>query len=89
MHLILCFRYSSLVIFLPIITYDFLYLTTFLDDEYIIKALHIGAKGYILKQNFESIVPSLKAVAIGQNVFGDEIITKLPLLLQNNPQEHL
>ena len=28
-----------------------LYLTTFADDEYIIKALNIGAKGYILKQD--------------------------------------
>ena len=29
-----------------------LYLTTFSDDEYIVKALSIGAKGYILKQDF-------------------------------------
>lgn len=58
-----------------------LFLTTFLDDEYIIEALHIGAKGYILKQNFESIVPSLKAVFMGQNVFGSEIITKIPSLV--------
>lgn len=45
-----------------------LFLTTFADDEYIIKALKIGAKGYILKQDFESIAPSLKAVYSGQNV---------------------
>ena len=32
-----------------------LYLTTFSDDEYIIKAVLMGAKGYILKQDFESI----------------------------------
>ena len=31
-----------------------LYLTTFNDDEYIIKAISIGAKGYIIKQDFES-----------------------------------
>lgn len=30
-----------------------LFLTTFLDDEYIIKALKLGAKGYIIKQDFE------------------------------------
>lgn len=59
-----------------------LYLTTFSDDAYIIKALRIGAKGYLLKQNFESIVPALKAVYTGQSVFGDEIITKLPSLIQ-------
>lgn len=58
-----------------------LYLTTFLDDDYIIKALRIGAKGYMLKQNYESIVPALKAVCAGQNVYGNEIITKLPSLI--------
>jgi DNA-binding NarL/FixJ family response regulator len=58
-----------------------LYLTTFLDDDYIIKALHIGAKGYMLKQNFEGIVTSLKAVQMGQNVFDNEIVTKLPHLI--------
>lgn len=57
-----------------------LYLTTFLDDDYIIKALSIGAKGYMLKQNYESIIPSIKAVYMGQNVYGNEIITKLPNL---------
>jgi DNA-binding NarL/FixJ family response regulator len=58
-----------------------LYLTTFLDDDYIIKALHIGAKGYMLKQDYESILPALKAVYAGQNVYGNEIVTKLPNLL--------
>lgn len=60
-----------------------LFLTTFSDDEYIVKAFKIGAKGYILKQNFESITPSVKAVYMGQRVFGDEIITKLPSLSEN------
>lgn len=61
-----------------------LFLTTFSDNEYIIKALNIGAKGYIIKQNFECIVPSLKAVYAGQNVFGDDIISKIPSLLDNS-----
>ena len=60
-----------------------LYLTTFLDDDYIIKALNMGAKGYMLKQDFESIVTALHAVYKGQNVYGNEIITKLPNLLNN------
>ncbi len=64
-----------------------LYLTTFLDDEYIIKALRIGAKGYMLKQNFDSIIPALKAVYMGQNVYGDEIITKLPHLIGRANEE--
>ena len=59
-----------------------LYLTTFLDDDYIIKALNIGAKGYMLKQDFDSIIPSIKAVHAGQNVYGNEIITKLPNLMR-------
>ena len=58
-----------------------LYLTTFLDDDYIIKALNIGATGYMLKQNYESIIPALLAVESGNNVYGNEIITKLPSLL--------
>jgi DNA-binding NarL/FixJ family response regulator len=60
-----------------------LFLTTFADDEYIIKALKIGAKGYILKQNFESIIPALKAVSIGQSVFGEDISSKIPTLMKN------
>lgn len=61
-----------------------LFLTTFSDDEYIVKALHIGAKGYLLKQNFESIIPALLAVDNGQTVFGDEITGKLPTLLNQS-----
>lgn len=66
-----------------------LFLTTFSDDEYIVKALRIGAKGYILKQNFECIVPALKAVYMGQSVFGDEIITKLPNLIHEDSRSSL
>ncbi len=61
-----------------------LFLTTFADDEYIITALKIGARGYLLKQNFESIVPSLKAVNTGQSVFGEDIIAKIPSLIRSN-----
>ena len=39
-----------------------LYLTTFNDDEYIIKAISIGAKGYIIKQDFDGILPALRAL---------------------------
>ena len=58
-----------------------LYLTTFSDDEYIVKALNMGAKGYILKQDFDGIAPALEAVMRGQSVFGEKIITKLPELM--------
>lgn len=66
-----------------------LFLTTFLDDEYIVRALRLGAKGYILKQDFESIIPALKAVHMGQSVFGDEIMLKLPNLLHNRAPQNL
>lgn len=59
-----------------------LYLTTFSDDEYIVKVLNMGAKGYILKQGFEGIAPALEAVMMGQSVFGEKIITKLPDLMK-------
>lgn len=61
-----------------------LLLTTFLDDEYVVKAIKLGAKGYILKQEFESIAPALRAVYNGQTVFGDEIMNKIPSLLAGN-----
>lgn len=61
-----------------------LFLTTFSDDEYIVKALKIGTKGYIIKQDFECIAPSLRTVFTGQNVFGDNIISKIPSLLDNS-----
>lgn len=61
-----------------------LYLTTFSDDEYIVKALTIGAKGYILKQDFQGIAPALEAVMNGQSVFGDTVMGKLPQLMKNN-----
>ena len=62
-----------------------LFLTTFEDDEYIARALKLGAKGYILKQNFDCILPSIDAVMNGQRVFGDNIINKLPSLYSSAP----
>ena len=61
---------------------NILLLTTFSDDEYIIKALNLGVKGYILKQDFEGIVPAIEAVLGGQSVFGGEIVGKIPVLMQ-------
>lgn len=55
-----------------------LFLTTFSDDEYVIAALKCNAKGYILKQDFEGIIPAINAVYSGQSVFGDQIVSKIP-----------
>jgi DNA-binding NarL/FixJ family response regulator len=70
-------------------TAKILFLTTFSDNEYILKALQIGAKGYILKQNYEGLIPSIKAVFMGQRVFGDEIITRIPVLLNHKGENGL
>ena len=64
-----------------------LYLTTFNDDEYLIKALSMGAKGYIIKQDFESIVPALAAVHGGQTVFGSAVSEKLSGLVKQKTEE--
>lgn len=61
-----------------------LFLTTFSDDEYIIEALEIGVRGYILKQDYEGLIPALEAVYQGQTVFGGKIVNKLPGLLQES-----
>lgn len=37
-------------------------------------------KGYILKQDFDGIVPAIKAVYRGQSVFGGEIVSRIPVL---------
>ena len=63
-----------------------LYLTTFNDDEYIVKALSMGAKGYMLKQDFEGIAPALEAVAGGQSVFGEKVVSRLPELMSHKEE---
>ncbi len=60
-----------------------LLLTTFNDDEYIIKTLNIGAKGYILKQDFAAISQSVVLVSKGQTVFGSEVMSRIPEIIEN------
>lgn len=64
-----------------------LLLTTFSDDEYIVKALKYGVKGYLLKQDYGSILPALQAVQMNQTVFGTEIMSRIPGLLQKKTEE--
>lgn len=62
-----------------------LFLTTFPDEEYIVEALRLGAKGYLMKSSAESIVPALRAVAQGQRVFGNEIVAKMVMSASRQP----
>ncbi len=59
-------------------------LTTFLDDEYINRALKVGARGYILKQDCASLATAVQAVYSGQTVFGGKIVERLPDLLNRS-----
>ncbi|MCR5369066.1 MULTISPECIES: response regulator [Eubacterium] len=61
-----------------------LYLTTFNDDEYIVSAINLGAKGYIIKQDFDGIIPAVKLVCQGQCVFGNGITQRLPEMIKKN-----
>ena len=56
-----------------------LFLTTFADKEYISRALALGAKGYVIKQDVASVVPALQAVIAGQTVLGAEAVANLSL----------
>ena len=61
-----------------------LYLTTFADDEYIVKAIKMGAKGYILKQEYSSVAPALRAIIGGQSVFGQTVLEKMPRMMEGD-----
>ena len=63
-----------------------LYLTTFSDDEYIKNALEIGAKGYILKQDFEGIAPAIETVMKGQTVFGEAVVSHMQKQMTREPK---
>lgn len=54
-----------------------LVLTTFADESYIAKALEIGTKGYLIKQDVSSVIPAVQAVMAGQVVMGAEVLNKL------------
>ena len=58
-----------------------LFLTTFSDEEYIVKALSLGIKGYLLKQDYKSVPHSLQSVMSGQIVFGGDVVEKLPTIM--------
>lgn len=58
-----------------------LFLTSFLDDEYILQALRLGAKGYLIKSNVSTVLPALYAIQNHQYVFGDDIVEKIPELI--------
>ena len=66
------------------------YLTTFADEDYIVQALRLGARGYLIKEQAVTIAPALRAIMDGQIVLGDEVIEKFPhVMLQGERDERL
>ena len=54
-------------------------LTTFKDEEYINKAIKVGVKGYILKDNIDSLFQSIQTVMAGNMVLDSEVIKDIKL----------
>ncbi|NEG70115.1 response regulator transcription factor [Bifidobacterium choloepi] len=54
-----------------------LVLTTFADADYIARAVQLGTRGYLIKQDVASVIPAVQSVAAGQIVLGSEILDKI------------
>lgn len=65
---------------------NIVFLTTFMDDEYIKDSIIHGAKGYLLKSEFENIVPAIRSVYAGQSVFESKVASKIPDILNTSPK---
>lgn len=62
------------------------FLTTFSDDEYIVRALQLGARGYLIKQDVAAIAPALRAVMGGQSVLEGEVLARVSRLGESGPR---
>ena len=61
-----------------------LILTTFDDDEYVLEAIKVGARGYLLKNNDpERIRDAIKSVHHDHHVLQDVVLDKIRANLQN------
>lgn len=56
------------------------FLTTFSDDDYIVRALRLGARGYLIKQDVVTIAPALRSVMAGQSVLEGEVLARAAVL---------
>ena len=56
------------------------FLTTFSDDDYIVRALRMGARGYLIKQDVSTIAPALRSVMAGQSVLEGEVLARAAAL---------
>ncbi|SDN26334.1 DNA-binding response regulator, NarL/FixJ family, contains REC and HTH domains [Actinomyces ruminicola] len=51
-------------------------LTTFSDDEYIVRALRMGVRGYLIKQDVAQIAPALRSVMAGVSVLEGQVLER-------------
>lgn len=61
------------------------FLTTFSDDEYIVRALKLGARGYLIKQDVATIAPALRSVMAGQSVLEGEVLARAARISAAHP----
>lgn len=52
------------------------FLTTFSDDDYIGRALRMGARGYLIKQDIARIAPALRGVMAGMSVLEGTVVER-------------
>lgn len=57
------------------------FLTTFADDDYIVRALAIGARGYLIKQEASGLAEALHTVMEGQIVLGSDVTDRVSALI--------
>lgn len=60
------------------------FLTTFADDDYLVRALRMGACGYLIKQDVATIAPALRSVMAGQNVLGGDVMERMFLISESH-----
>ncbi|MCH3948099.1 MAG: response regulator transcription factor [Olsenella sp.] len=63
------------------------FLTTFSDDDYIVRALRLGARGYLIKQDVATIAPALRSVMAGQSVLEGEVLARAAALSVGDAME--
>lgn len=56
------------------------FLTTFADDDYIVRALRMGARGYLIKQDIAQIAPALRSVMAGVSVLEGQVLERTTVL---------
>lgn len=52
------------------------FLTTFSDDEYIVRALKMGSRGYLIKQDVAQVAPALRSVMAGVCVLEGQVLER-------------